>query len=140
MIRTTVTLFLRGVFCLCVGCATTQHAVDRMTRTYTGQSIDAFFRRHGAPAQQHRLHSGETLYTWNSEVHSFAWPQTTTFSGTASPYGFSGTAHTLSATSIDVGCTVQLVAAPDGTLTDVRIVRDTFGLWSVSRCAEIFKE
>jgi hypothetical protein len=111
-----------------------------MNRNYAGQNIDDFFVQHGGPTRHHPLHSGDRLYTWNSGVSSFYLPQTTTFKGSSTPYGFSGTAQTFDSGPIDVFCEVQLVAAPDGTIKSITILNDTFGLWSLFRCAEFFKE
>ena len=122
-----------------LGCTTTQQAADALGQKYLGQNIDAFVVAYGAPYAKHILNSGDAMYTWNSGVHSYGMPTTTTVQGTRTPMGFSGTATTSGGGSINVFCEVRIVTAPDGTVKSILPVGDTIGRWTTSRCGEIFK-
>jgi hypothetical protein len=121
-------------------CASTQEAANRLSSNFDGKNIDAFVLRHGAPFQRHQMNSGDLLYTWSSEIRAYGLPATTTVQGTRSPYGFSGTATTTGGGTVNVFCEVQILTTQDGTIKSISPFRDTIGMWTTSRCAEIFKE
>jgi hypothetical protein len=117
---------------LLFGCTTTQGATDRINREFVGQNVDSFFLSHGMPSQKHVLNSGDIMYGWSSQVHSYAMPATTTFQG--------NTAQTVGGGSLNTYCALQIVTSPEGTIKVIIVTADTFGDWTISRCAEIFKE
>lgn len=123
-----------------VGCASTQEAANRLSSNFAGKNIDAFVLHHGAPFQRHQLNSGDLLYRWSSEIRAYGLPASTTVQGTASPYGFSGTATTTGGGTFNVFCEVQILTTQDGTIKSISPFQDTIGNWTTSRCAEIFKE
>lgn len=128
------------VLAILAGCATTQQATDALQKGFVGRDLDAFVLRYGAPLQRHQLNSGGSIYVWSSEVQSYDLPSTTTIQGTTSPYGFSGSAVTTGGGVVNVFCEVQIVTAPNGTITSIAPTRDTIGRWTTSRCAEVFNE
>ena len=137
----TRTLICAAVIALATaGCATTQDAANSMRAGYTGQNMDAFVMRHGAPYQRHHLNNGDTLYVWRSGVDSYTMPATTTVQGTSTNGWFSGNAQTTGGGVVRVFCEVKILASPDGTIKDIAPQRDTIGnIRLLSRCGEIFK-
>jgi hypothetical protein len=128
----TLLLALIAAQVLLFGCTTTQGATDRINREFVGQNVDSFFLSHGMPSQKHVLNSGDIMYGWSSQVHSYAMPATTTFQG--------NTAQTVGGGSLSTFCTLQIVTSPEGTIKVINVTADTLGDWAISRCAEIFKE
>ena len=134
-------VFILGVALICLnsGCASTSQGVARAKIRFVGKNLDEFVLAHGIPYAKHELSSGEYVYLWNSGVISYTMPQTTTMSGTYTSTGYSGTAHTTGGNSMDVFCEVQIHTQADGTILDLKATKDTWGKWTTSRCAEIFK-
>lgn len=121
------------------GCASTQEAMDRARSKYVGENIDQFVLENGIPYRKHQLNNGDFIYLWNSGVISYKLPATTSYSGTASPYGFSGTSTTTGGGSLNVYCEVQIHTQENGQILSIKPVRDTIGKWRISRCIEILK-
>jgi hypothetical protein len=113
------------------GCTTTQGATDRINQEYVGKNVDSFFLSHGMPSRKYVLNSGDIMYGWSSQVHSFAMPAATTFQG--------NTAQTVGGGSLSTVCALQIVTGPEGTIKEIKPTTDTFGDWTLSRCAEVFK-
>lgn len=131
-------LILTFVFVISA-CSTTQQAADKLQSDFIGKNFDEFVVRYGPPYKKHELNSGDLLYLWNSGVKSYAMPQTTTIQGAISRYSYSETATTTGGGAIKVYCELQIVTSPNGTIKEIKPIRDTIGDWEMSRCAEIFK-
>ena len=134
-------VFLLGgvLICLTSGCTSTSQGIARANSSFAGKNLDTFVLAHGIPYAKHELSSGEYVYLWNSGVISYAMPHTTSMSGTYTSTGYSGTAHTTGGGTLDVYCEVQIHTEADGTILDIKATKDTWGKWTTSRCAEIFK-
>lgn len=128
------------VVCLLAGCATTQQAYDSLNQRYVGTNTDAFFLAHGVPRGSFRLHNGNTVYVWQSNIAGIAMPSVTTASGNISPNGYlNATAETTGGGIASLFCRLNIVATPDGTIQHIGIATDTVGAWNLSRCAEVFR-
>lgn len=134
-------IFISFVFFACVsGCATTEEAMFKANNRYVGKNFDEFVLEHGIPCSKYQLNTGDYIYVWNSGITSFQMPATTTVSGTVSPYGsYYGTGTTTGGGTLDVFCEVQIHTTVEGKIISIKPVRDTWGIWTTSRCSEIFK-
>jgi hypothetical protein len=133
-----ITALIVGLLAL-PGCTTTQEAMTNATSKYVGKNFDQFVLDHGIPHSKYQLNSGGYVYVWNSGIITYSMPVTTTFSGTASPYSYSGTATTTGGGAIDVFCELKIHTDESGQILSITPVTDTLGKWTTSRCAEIFK-
>jgi len=96
------------------GCASTfesTNTVHQRLQVYVGSPIEKFFHVHGLPYASIQMADGMTTYEWRSE-----------------PGG--------TGTNI---CRVQMIAGKDLRITAIRILWDTIGNWTVSRCAEVIQ-
>jgi len=94
------------------GCASTfesTDAVHRRLQVYVGRPIESFFHVHGLPYATFQSADGTTTYEWQSEP--------------------GGTGRNM--------CKVQMLADKESRITAIRVLWDTIGNWTVSRCAEV---
>ena len=122
------------------GCATTQTAT-RALGHYSGQTTDSFFLNYGMPIQQYELNNRDRLYRWSSGVTRYTMPSTTTYSGTAYNNGAGvtqkGTSYTTGGGIMDVECVLDILADSNNIIKQIKIIRDTWGNWELSRCYEV---
>lgn len=123
-----------------VGCTTTQQAMDRANNAYTGHNIDELVLRLGSPCGNHQLNNEQQVYTWSLGNHTYNMPSTTSSSGYVDRWGhYNGSSYTSGGDAINIGCDIQVITTGDGTIIGITALRDTWGAWTTSRCAEIFK-
>lgn len=133
-------LFLLPLILIVLGCTTTKQAMVRANNRYVGKNLDEFVIERGAPDSKYQLNNGEYLYVWNSGVTSFQMPSTTTINGTVSPYGnYYGTGTTTGGGTLEVFCEVRIRTTSEGEIILIEPSRDTWGIWTTSRCSECFK-
>lgn len=119
------------------GCVSSQSVVGNLSAKYAGNNVDAFFVDHGAPAGRHQLNSGDIIWTWDSGATGVYMPATTTITGTNYGGLANYTATTYGGGTMALQCVVQIVAAQNGTIKSIRIMRDTIGMWTTSMCHEV---
>jgi len=117
------------------GCVSTQSVADRLATQYIGRSLDEFVLSYGIPSRKFVLASGDIAYVWNSGTASVPMPAT----ATTTAVGNTATTNVVGGGSIDMFCEVQFVTSPEGTVKSLRILQDTIGFWTTSRCNELFK-
>lgn len=119
------------------GC-TTDKAAQQMQSSWVGRSTDQFFVQNGPPVTSFKLNDGRTLYTWRSGVRNVSMPATATTNATTSGGYTVATTNISGGGTASVYCEAQIIAAPTGAIEEIKPVRDTVGLWALSRCSEIF--
>jgi hypothetical protein len=125
---------------LCSGCATTQQAMERANRDYIDHSVDELVRRFGPPCGHYQLNDGQQVYTWSLGSAAFNMPYTTTTNGSVNSFGqYHGSSYTTGGGVVNICCDIQVITTSDGIITGISSLRDTWGVWTTSRCAEIFK-
>lgn len=137
-----MTIFLKKLLPVLIlsGCATTQTAT-RALGHYNGQSTDLFFQNYGMPVESFELNNHDRLYRWSSGITRYTMPSTTTYSGTAYSTGVTtsvrGAAHTTGGGVLDVECVLDILADSKNIIKQIKIIRDTWGNWELSRCYEV---
>ncbi len=116
-------------------CVSQQRVQDRLNEAWTGKNFDEFVLTYGTPKDKFALNSGDTAYLWNSGTASIDVPTyaTTRYSGDYSQTQVSGGG------SIKMFCELQIVADGKGIIKQIKIMKDTWGMWVSSRCHEVFK-
>lgn len=94
-------------------CSSTREAGVVLSSKYLGKKAQTFFLDHGAPAAALPLPNDQTIYTWSS-----------------APKGAVSVQSTF--------CEVTILASADGTITEIKPTKDTFGDWVISKCVEVF--
>jgi hypothetical protein len=123
---------------LLTGCATTQQGLDKVS-IYLGDDVDLFFAKFGMPVARYDFQNNTKVFRWSSGVINYQMPVHTSHSGTVSPMGtYSGSSTSYGGQNISVECVVDFTVNEKNKITNIRIVRDTWGRWVTSRCAEIF--
>lgn len=119
------------------GC-TTDQARTTMQSEWIGKPSDEFFLKNGPPVSDFALSDGRRIYTWQSGVKNFSMPATssTTFSGSG-PY-VTATTRTSGGGNIAVSCSALITVQPNGVIVDIKPSEDSIGIWTLSRCAELF--
>lgn len=121
-----------------VSCTTTNQVQNNLLVSFDGNNADSFFLRFGMPTARFKLQNGFTLYRWSSGTTNFQMPAFTTFSGNIDGLGnYSGSSTTFGNTSLRLECVIDITTNDKNIIRSIRIVRDTMGLWAVSRCAEV---
>lgn len=130
MARLTAILVL--ALTLLSACMTTSQAEERMVAEFLGMPMDDFVLDYGPPYSQYRFEDGRTVYEWTDDRRlSFAAPSTTTTSN--------GTTVTeYDRVSLDLECRLRIATDASGRIEQIRIIRDSIGYLTISRCAEIF--
>ena len=122
------------------GCGSTQEAMMRANNRYVGKNIDEFVLERGIPQSKYQLNNGNFVYVWNSGVTSFQMPSTTTVSGRVDSFGnYYGSGTTSGGDTINVFCEIQILTTGEGKIISITPLRDTWGIWTLSRCSECFK-
>lgn len=121
-----------------VGGCTTDQAKKTMQSEWIGRHSDEFFLTNGPPISDFMLQDGRRIYTWQSGVQNFNMPATssTTFSGSG-PY-MTATTQTSGGGTITVSCKALITVQPNGLIVDIKPSEDSIGIWTLSRCAELF--
>ncbi len=120
-----------------VSCTTTNQVQNNLI-SYIGTNTDSFFMRYGMPAARFKLQNSMIMYRWSSGVTNFQMPAFTTSSGNIDGLGnYSGSSTTFGNSPIRLECVIDITAYENNNIQSIRIVRDTIGLWAISRCAEI---
>lgn len=139
MMRAAATL--GAVLALLSGCASmldnTSDAYARLQR-HVGASAEQFFGTYGLPAAAYPTSDGGTLYEWRSDVRRYTMPSTTNATSTRVGSTVYTYASTTPGTSTSTFCVITL-SVRDGKVMEARIVKDTIGDWSLSRCSEVFQ-
>lgn len=126
------------VLVLLAACTTPQEAVTSMGRKYYGRNVDEFFVEHGPPASVHTLNSGEKLYEWVGGVATTTVPGTSTTTVKPTAYGtYKAETTNTGGYQKNYSCTVQLRTTAAGIINDI-VIRDSGGVFDLSRCAEVF--
>lgn len=90
------------------------------------------------PAARFKLQNSMIMYRWSSGITNFQMPAFTTSSGNIDGLGnYSGSSTTFGNSPIRLECVIDITAYENNNIQSIRIVRDTIGLWAISRCAEI---
>ena len=122
------------------GCTTTQQAMERANLAYVGHNVDEFVLMFGIPCGEHQLNDGRKIYTWSLGQQSYYIPYQTTTSGSVNSFGqYSGSSFTYGGGVASIFCDIEVITTSDGTITHISALRDTWGKWTTSRCAEIFE-
>lgn len=130
-------LIIISLIFLISGCTTTNQVQSNLY-SYIGSNSDTFFLRFGMPMSRFKLQSGFTLYRWSSGATNFQMPAFTTSSGNIDGLGnYSGSSTTFGNSPIRLECVIDITADDKNIISNIRIVKDTMGLWAVSRCAEM---
>lgn len=120
------------------GCATTQQGLDKVS-VYLGDDVDLFFAKFGMPIARYDFKNNTKVFRWSSGVINYQMPVHTSHSGTVNSIGnYSGYSTSYGGQNIAVECVVDFTVNESNKITNIRIVRDTWGRWVTSRCAEIF--
>jgi hypothetical protein len=124
----------------CLGCTTTQQAMDRANNRYVGHNIDDLVLIFGIPCGQHQLNDGRRVYTWNLGQQSYYIPYQTNTTGSINSFGqYSSSSYTYGGGVATVSCDIEVITTNNGIITQIIALRDTWGNWTTSRCSEIFK-
>lgn len=118
---------------VCAACVSTQSVADRFSTQWIGRNFDEFVLRYGTPYKEFKLNNGATVYVWNSGTASMGIPAT----ATTRVYGNTAYTQMSGGGSIDMFCEMQVVTDQRGAIQQVKILRDTIGLWATSRCHEV---
>lgn len=121
-----------------ISCTTTNQVQNNLLVSFDGSNADSFFLRFGMPSARFKLQNGFTLYRWSSGATNFQMPAFTTSSGNIDGLGnYSGSSTTFGNSPIRLECVIDITTNDKNIIRSIRIVRDTMGLWAVSRCAEV---
>jgi hypothetical protein len=132
-------LILAGLCLSLLGCSTTRDGLNRLS-PYVGQPVDTFFYRFGMPVAVHEFSDKSRVYRWSSGQRSVHMPAVTSFSGSVTPAGtLAGGSHTFGGFSVSLECILDLQTNPQGVVQQIKAIKDTWGAWETSRCAEVLK-
>jgi hypothetical protein len=120
----------------CVSVQETQTAVES---AWVGRQADEFFIAYGPPSSDYRLDNGDRLVRWSSGVNQYFVPGSSHSTGTVIGNQVSVTTYSSPPSAIETECQVDIVIDPKGTITKMRIAKDTVGDWQLSRCREFLK-
>lgn len=121
------------------GCSTSQDAANALAANWAGRNTDQFFTRYGAPQQRLALNNGNALYTWAAQHVGVHIPAVADTSGTVVGNSFNATTNVYGGGEMSIDCTLQITADPTGRILQISIMRDTVGMWGLSRCSELFR-
>lgn len=128
----------RNVLCvlltlLCAACVSTQTVANETGQKWSGRSVDEFVMQYGTPYSKFTLGNGDVAYTWNLGVSNVVMPTT----ATTNVVGNTAYTQLNGGGNVHMSCEMQLITEPSGSIRQVRILQDTVGLWTTSRCHEI---
>ena len=67
-------------------------------------------------------------------------PAISSFSGSVGPAGsISGGSYTAGGFTANMECALEITTNPEGVIETIRAMKDTWGAWQTSRCAEVLK-
>ncbi len=121
------------------GC-TTDQAKQTMTSQWVGQPFDSFIMKYGPPRSTQDLPDGRVLYTWQSKANVYHMPataHTTVYGGGRFSTPSARTTY-YPASTVVRKCAVQIIAQPNGLISEIMPTEDPWGEWSSSMCSEIF--
>ena len=130
----TFALLAGSLFAL-FGCVSEQSVVNDLKTNFDGKNFDEFVLKFGVPQSKFALNSGEIAYIWNSGTTSVQMPAT----ATTTTAGNTSTSQIVGGGSLNLVCELQIVTAPDGTIRHMKIMKDSIGMWTTSRCHEVLK-
>jgi len=126
------------VFLSAVGCQTTAQSLAKLNE-YQNKNADIFFKKFGMPAGQYQFSDKSKVYRWSSGVINYNMPSVTSYNGTVNDLGsFYAQSSTVGGFIVEVECTVDLLVTPDNLITEIKIIKDTLGQLTTSRCGEFF--
>jgi len=118
------------------GCTTTSQVQNNLV-SYIGTNADSFFLRYGMPTARFKLQNSMIMYRWSSGVTNFQMPAFTTSSGNIDSFGnYSGSSTTFGNSTVRLEYVIDITVYENNNIQSIIIVRDTYGLWNISRCAE----
>jgi len=121
------------------GCTTTSQVQDNLI-SYVGMNSDSFFMRYGMPAARFQFQNKNVVYRWSSGVTNMQMPAFTSQSGNINSMGtFSGGGSTFGGGNAQFECIIDITVNEQNIINSLRIVKDTIGLWAISRCAEVLR-
>ena len=121
------------------GCANTLKSTTdvqaELGSRYRGAPAENFFRNNGLPMGAMATSSGGTIYQWRSDVVVTQMPVTATTRvvGNQAFTNFSG------GQTREQFCAIQIEANKSGNVVSVRIMADTIGMMTLSRCVEVVR-
>lgn len=117
-----------------LACANTEARLSAYNEQWVGESIDDFVRANGPPVSQFEMSEGGTLYTFVAGEASIQMPSqtrvNTSLAGTT-------TATTTGGSQFDLACVLSVEADAEGKITAIAIQKDSYGVWTMSRCHEV---
>jgi hypothetical protein len=120
-------------------CTTSQMAIQSLGDRYGDKHLDAFVLDYGAPHSAYEMQDGSVVYDWSSGIDSVSIPKTVEHTGSINKFGFySGTSTVHGGGAMKLVCALKIITDKDKLVSQIRIVRDTWGHWETSRCNEIF--
>lgn len=123
----------------CVGCSTTQDGLRRLN-PYIGKHADIFFTHFGMPSAAYEFSDKRRVYRWSSGAQAVHMPSVTSYTGSVGPTGLvSGSAFTTGGFAVSMECVLDITTTSSGQIESIRAVRDTWGAWETSRCAEVIR-
>ena len=135
-----VALVVRSVLMVCLlifgACVSPGARLESFSDGWIGDSLDNFVRANGIPANQYELNDGSKISTFSFGEASVGIPATTTVTQTSPTNTY---ATTTGGGTVDVGCVLGVHSDQGGTITLIKIERDTIGMWVSSRCYEVLK-
>lgn len=136
-LRIFLAAMLAGI--LVAACTSTEAAVDKLTMKYSGQPIEDFIEKHGAPVRSYRLQDGSIRHEWISEVRTYRMPGVTTVQTRTVDDTIYVTATHDPAYSFKVYCRATIMTDATGAIIGITL-RGTVGRWTTSRCHEVFSD
>lgn len=122
-----------------VGCSTTQDGLRRIN-PYVGHHVDGFFTHFGMPSAVYEFSDKRRVYRWSSGQRAVYMPSVTSVSGSVGPTGLiTGHAETFGGFTAKLECVIDLTTDSQGIVQQIRAVKDTWGAWETSRCAEVLR-
>lgn len=119
------------VFAGC-GCISTLSVERKFEPLWLGRNFDEFVMQYGIPSRKFDLSNGDVAYTWNPGTKSVSMP----ISGTTNSSGYTQIGG---GGSIDMTCELQILTDKSGVIKQVKIMKDSVGVWTTSRCHELLK-
>lgn len=124
--------FTAAIMLSLAGCISTASVERRLEPMWVGKNFDNFVMRYGPPASKYELSSGDILFTWNPGTKSTTMPITATTNG-------NGLTQVSGGGSFSEACEIQILADKSGTIKQLKIMKDSWGTWTTSRCHELLK-
>lgn len=128
------------IYLLCIGitagCTTTRSVSDKFYPLWQNRNFDEFIVEYGIPSSDYKLQNGSTLYKWASRT-TVQKPITTNTTVRDTAQGTKDYTSYTSGGTKEMICELNILVDEQNTIKSIKIIEDTTGEWSFSRCSEV---